>query len=405
MELPTLLLKKHEERRLLAGHLWVFSNEVDTAQTPLTGFQPGDPAVIISGRGRTLGVGYVNPASLISARICDKNPKARLDRAWLRARLSEALALRQALFAEPFYRLVFGESDGLPGLVADRYGDVLSVQIFTAGMERLRPDVIDVLDELLAPKAILLKGDVRSRQLEGLELSVESVKGEVPEVVEVPEGPGRYRAPLAGGQKTGWFYDQRPNRLGILPFSKGKRVLDVFCYAGALGVGAALSGAAQAVCVDASQAAVDAVTENAALNGVADKVNAVRGDAADMLQSMIDDGERFDVISLDPPAFIKRKRDAEAGLGAYHKINKLAARLLTPDGLLLTASCSQHLPAFDFQRITAKALSGPRRVQLIRRGGQGPDHPIHPAMPETDYLKSLLFRVLASDASHFGEIE
>jgi len=404
MELPILSLKKHEERRLLAGHLWVFSNEVDTAQTPLTGFAPGDPVRIVSARGRALGVGYVNPASLISARICDKNPKARLDRDWLRARLSQALDLRRTLFAAPYYRLVFGESDALPGLVADRYGDVLSVQILTAGMERMRSDIIDALDELLAPTAILLKGDVRSRQMEGLELAVESAKGAAPEVVEVPEGPGRYRAPLAGGQKTGWFYDQRPNRLGMLPLTKGKRVLDVFSYVGALGVGAAVSGAAQAVCVDASQAAVDHVAENAALNGVAGAVSAIKGNAEDVLQAMIDDGQRFEVISLDPPAFIKRKRDAEAGLGAYHKINKLAARLLTPDGLLLTASCSQHLPAADFQHITAKALSGPRRAQIIGRGGQGPDHPIHPAMPETDYLKSLLFRVVSNEASHYAEI-
>lgn len=404
MELPVLALKKHEERRLVAGHLWVFSNEVDTAQTPLTGFAPGDPVRIISARGRALGVGYVNPASLISARICDKNPKALLNRAWLHARLAQALELRRMLFGEPYYRLVFGESDALPGLVVDRYGDVLSVQILTAGMERMRPDIIDALDELLAPEAILLKGDVRSRQLEGLELGVETVKGTAPDVVEVPEGPGRYRASLAGGQKTGWFYDQRPNRLGILPLATGKRVLDVFSYVGALGVGAAIRGAARAVCVDASQAAVDYVVENAAHNGVADRVEAIKGDAEDVLQAMIDDGQRFEVISLDPPAFIKRKRDAEAGLGAYHKINKLAARLLTPDGFLLTASCSQHLPAADFQHITAKALSGPRQAQLIRRGGQGPDHPIHPAMPETDYLKSLLFRVISGDASHYGEI-
>lgn len=380
----------------MAGHLWVFSNEADTAQSPLNTFTAGDQAVIMSARGKTLGVGYVNPGSLILARVCDKNPKARLDRAWLYSRISQALALRETLFDKPFYRMVYGEGDHIPGLIVDRFGDVLCVQLLTAGMDRLREDVIDVLDELVRPASILLKCDSRSRQLEGLPLIVEAVKGEPPSEVEVPEGLGRYKASLASGQKTGWYFDQRPNRLGILPLCKGKRVLDVFCYAGALGIGAALAGADHALCVDASQAAVDHVTANAELNNVSDTVATIKGDADDVLEELAKEGRRFDVISLDPPAFVKRKKDLEPGMGAYHKINKFAGRLLEPGGFLLTASCSQHMEAGQFQRLVASSLSGRKRAQLVWRGGQGPDHPIHPSMPETDYLKSLLFRVNAS---------
>jgi len=394
MKLPILHLKKHEERRLAAGHLWVFSNEVDTAQSPLDAFEPGAQALIMTSRGKPLGVGYVNPGSLIAARLCDKNPNARLDRDWLTARLSQALSLRRIFFDKPHYRLVFGESDRLPGLVVDRYNDVLAVELLTAGMERLRPQLLDALDELLSPAAIVLKNDSRSRELEGLPLAIETAKGSPPDEVEVPEGAGLYRASLASGQKTGWFFDQRPNRLALLPLCAGKKVLDVFCYAGALGIGAALSGAVEAVCVDSSRKALDHVEANAALNGVAGKVSTVKGHADAVLEAMALEGRRFDVISLDPPAFVKRKKDLEQAIGAYHKVNKLASRLLEPGGLILTASCSQHLEAQRFERLAAQALSGGGRfARLLRRGGQGPDHPVHPAMPETDYLKSLLFHV------------
>jgi len=393
MTLPVLYLKKREERRLMAGHLWVFSNEVDTTKSPLAAFEPGGQAIIMTAADRALGTGYVNPGSLIAARLCDKNPGARIDRAWCAGRLSQALELRRKFFDAPYYRLAFGESDGLPGLVVDRYNDVLVVQILTAGMERLRPVICDALDELLSPSAILLKNDANSRKLEGLPLAVETVKGSAPQEISVPEGPGLYRTSLASGQKTGWFFDQSPNRLALLPLCANAAVLDVFCYVGALGVGAALSGAKEVVCVDSSRQALDGVMANARQNDVADKVSTIKGDADAVLEDLARQGRRFDVISLDPPAFVKRKKDLEHAQGAYHKVNKLASRLLTPGGLVQTASCSQHLEAWRFERLAARALSGGREARLLRRGGQGPDHPIHPAMPETDYLKSLLFRV------------
>jgi 23S rRNA (cytosine1962-C5)-methyltransferase len=398
MEYPTLWLKKHEERRLLAGHLWVFSNEVDTAKTPLGDFAPGDPALVMSWRSKPLGVGYVNPGSLIACRLCARRPSARLDAAWLRSRLGQALKLRQRLYPSPHYRAVYGEGDYLPGLVVDRYDTVLAVQLLTAGMEKLRPQVLEILDELFSPSVIVLRGDVRSRQLEGLPLTVEVVKGEVPEAIEVPEGPGRYAAPFTTGQKTGWFFDQRENRLRILPMVTGARVLDVFSYVGALGVGSALAGAKEVICLDSSGLAVDQALANAKANGVGDKVTAVKAEAAEALEGLYSEGRQFDLISLDPPAFIKRKKDLEAGLGAYYKINRLAAKLLAPGGLLLTASCSQHLEAREFQHISAKALAGSGRPKLLVRGGQGPDHPIHPAMPETDYLKSLLYTLAKDEA-------
>ncbi|GFK95064.1 Ribosomal RNA large subunit methyltransferase I [Fundidesulfovibrio magnetotacticus] len=396
MDLPILHLKKHEERRLLSGHLWVFSNEADTALSPLNSFQPGDHALVMSARGKPMGVAYVNPASLILARLCDRDPKAVLGRDWLRARLTEALALRERFFDQPYYRLCHGEGDHLPGLVVDRYGATLCVQLLTAGMERLRQEVLDVLDELVRPDAVLLKGDVSARSVEGLPRVNETVLGVAPDTVEVPEGEGVYRASLEAGQKTGWFYDQRPNRLGLLPLCREASVLDVFSYVGALGVGAALAGASEAVCVDSSQAAVDRVLENARVNGVEPRVSALKGDAAEVMESLIQEGRRFDVVSLDPPALVKRKKDLEGAIGGYHKLNKLASRLVAPGGFLLTASCSQHMEAWQFTRVTGQAVSGRRKAQLVRRGGQGPDHPVHPAMPETDYLKSLLYRLTAS---------
>ncbi|GAB6038921.1 class I SAM-dependent rRNA methyltransferase [Fundidesulfovibrio butyratiphilus] len=395
-----MYLKKHEERRLLAGHLWVFSNEVDTARSPLGAFAPGDQAQVRSFRDKPLGVAYVNPGSLICARLCDRNPAARLDRGWLTERLRLALSLRDALFDKPFYRLVHGEGDHLPGLVVDRYDDILCVQLLTAGMERLRQEVIDALVELTGAKAVVLRSDVAARKLEGLSLEVETVLGQVPDQIMVPEGPGLYAASLVEGQKTGWFYDQRPNRLALAPLAKGKRVLDVFSYLGALGVGAALAGAERVVCVDASQAASALARQNAETNGVAHKVEVVRGEAQRVLEDLVSSGERFDVVSLDPPAFVKRKKDLEAGLGAYHQINRLAAKLLTPDAVAATSSCSQHLGETEFVRMAHKSYSGPRRrAQIIRRGGQGPDHPEHPAMPETRYLKSLMLRVVSGGSA------
>lgn len=393
MELAPLLLKKNEERRLRQGHLWVYSNEVNVERTPLTAFTPGQPVQILGNDGKPLGTGYVNPHSLICARLVSREPNQVLDRSLLVHRLNIALALRERLYAQPYYRLVYGESDSLPGLVVDRFGDVLSVQITTAGMEVLKEDVVAALEKVVRPQAILLRNDSSSRAPEGLGSYVETALGEVPETVAVEENGVRYAAPLLTGQKTGWFYDHRENRARMQRYARGARVLDVFSYIGGWGIAAAAAGAAQVTCIDASGPALDQVQHNAALNGVADRVDAIEGDAFEALKALRADKERYDVVIVDPPAFIKRKKDAKEGIQAYRRINQAALQLLGKDGILIAASCSFHLQRevfLDLLHQSARHLD--RQMQILEQGHQGPDHPVHPAIPETEYIKCFTAR-------------
>lgn len=396
MELAPLRLKKNEDRRLRAGHLWVFSNEVDTGHTPLSAFEPGEPVEIQDSRGAPLGSGYVNPRSLICARIVSRRRGRVLNGDLLRERLTTALALRERLYgAEPFYRLAYGESDGLPGLVVDRFGDVLVAQITTAGMERAREEVVEALGQLVPGAAVLLRNDTGSRTLEGLPSYVETARGEVPERVEIRENGVRFDVALGGGQKTGWFYDHRENRARLGRYVGGARVLDVFSYVGGWGVQAAVAGAERVVCVDSSAPALESMRRSAALNGVEERVQGVRGDAFDVLTALREKGERFDVVVLDPPAFIKRRKDAKQGEQAYQRINRLAMELLVDQGILVSASCSHHLPRESLQGVMLRASRELRKeLQLLEEGGQGPDHPVHPAIPETAYLKAFFGRLL-----------
>lgn len=389
-----LRLKKQEDRRLRAGHLWVYSNEVDSAATPLGAFVPGQPVVIEAHNGKPLGSGYVNPHSLICARLVSRDPARHLDRSLLVHRLNVALALRERLYAAPFYRLVYGEADGLPGLVVDRYGDVLVVQCTTAGMELARAAILEALDKVLKPRAVLLRNDGSTREMEGLERYVEAV-GEVPGTLTLEEQGVRFQVPLQGGQKTGWFFDQRPNRARLGDYVEGRRVLDVFSYVGAWGVQAAVRGAREVICVDASQAALELARAAARDNGVADRFDVLAGDAFEVLRGLREARERFDVVIVDPPAFIKRRKDSKAGEQAYHRINQLAMQLLQRDGILISSSCSHHLSMDGLQKLllqSARHLD--RDLQLLERGHQGADHPVHPAIPETEYLKTLFCRVL-----------
>lgn len=396
MPLALVRLKPREDRRVRAGHLWIYSNEIDCQATPLTALQPGELVCIESARGRALGMGYANPQSLISVRILSSDHRAVVDREFLRHRIEVALAWRERFNREPFYRLVFGEADGLPGLVVDRYDKVLVVQITTAGMEVLKPLVIEALDATLRPTSILLRNDASSRTREGLSSYVEAGLGEPPAEVVVNEGRCRFHVSLKEGQKTGWFYDQRPNRMRLLPYVSGRRVLDVFSYVGGFGIQAAHHGADHVTFVDGSERALAYVLENASENGVAGRVATRPGDAFGVLKDLRDEGARFDVVVLDPPALIKRRKDYEAGLAAYQHLNQAALALLSDDGLLLSASCSHHLERQSLPRLIAESARRlGKTVQLVEEGGQGPDHPIHPAMPETAYLKVVMARAFA----------
>jgi len=395
MDIPALCLKKNQDRRVRAGHSWVYSNEVDIGKTPLQGLRPGETVAIINAQDKWLGWAYVNPNSLICARITSRSRDHLLDQSLLVHRLNVALSLRQRLFPEPYYRLVFAESDGLPGLVVDRYGDYLAVQLSTAGMDLLRDDIIAALEKVLKPKGIVLRNDVPMREMEGLDRYVEVAAGQVPELVEVVEGDCRFQANLLGGQKTGWFYDQSANRQRMLPYVAGRKVLDLFSYAGAWGIRAVQAGAESATCVDASASALELVQDNAALNNLQDQVSSLQGDAFAVMKGLRQSKQRFDVIVVDPPAFIKRRKDMKEGSLAYRRINEAAMGLLSRDGLLISASCSFHMAEDRFlQTLQQAARHMDRNLQLLERGQQGPDHPVHPAIPETAYLKANFLRVL-----------
>jgi 23S rRNA (cytosine1962-C5)-methyltransferase len=388
MSIPVLKLKRGEDRRLRAGHLWIFSNEVDTAATPLTAFEPGAAVQVHSDRDQFLGFAYVNPRTLIAARIVSRDAAFPLDGSLLVHRLRVAQALRERLYREPYYRLAFGESDGLPGLVLDRYGDIVVAQSGTAGIDRLKAEVEAAVLKVTNAASVVWKNDSGARELEGLARHVEA-----PAEVAVRELGIDYVAPLAGGQKTGWFYDQAANRERLRRYlPPGARVLDVCSYVGAWAISALAAGAGSATCVDASASALEYVAKNARRNGR--EVTTVRDDAFDALQALQEQGARFDVVILDPPAFAKRKKDAPQAQAAYRKLNQLALPLIDRDGLLVTCSCSYHVGADDFlAAIQGAARHGSRFVQVLELGGQSPDHPVHPAIPETRYLKSFFCRV------------
>ena len=393
--LPALYLKPGEDARLRAGHLWVFSNEVDTRRSPLTAVEPGAPCVIVDAGDRALGVGYANPASLIAARLVARGTAHGLDRSLLVHRLNVALALRQRLYDEPYYRLLYGESDGVPGLTLDRFDDVIVAQATTAGIERLKPEVEAAVRKVLEPRAMVWKNDAGIRALENLPMYADLAFGELAAPVAVREAGLRFEIDVLGGQKTGWFYDQRANRDRYVRHVGGRRVLDVFSYLGGWGLRAAAAGATDVLCVDASQAALQRLQHAARDNGLDARVRVAQGDAFDMLKALRASRERFDVVVVDPPAFVKRKKDLAQGRLAYRRINMAAMQLLAPDGILVSCSCSHHLPRSELlAAIQTGARELQRQVQVLEVLQQGPDHPIHPAIPETDYLKGYLCRVL-----------
>jgi 23S rRNA (cytosine1962-C5)-methyltransferase len=394
---PILHLRKNEERRLKAGHEWIYSNEVDTERSPLKTWPAGTACRVEDSRGKALGRALLSPNSLIAARLYSRDPKQEPSRSFFKKRVEQALVLRETLYPRPFYRLIYGEADGLPGLVVDRFGDTLVLQIGTAGMEAHLETLVAALDSVLQPERIVLKNDATVRELEGLPLYTRALKGEVPEYVAVEENGARFEAPLRDGQKTGWFFDHREARARMAPLAKGARVLDVYAYCGGWGVQAALAGASEVTAVDSSALALDAMHRNAELNGVAQRLRTLEGDATTALKQLAADGEKFDLVILDPPAFIKRRKDFKNGLAGYHALNELAVRLIRPGGYLISASCSMHLPAeklLDVMRASARHID--RSLQVLGYQGQSPDHPIHPAIPETAYLKSWAARVLFS---------
>ncbi|MGB0732343.1 MAG: class I SAM-dependent rRNA methyltransferase [Pontibacterium sp.] len=396
MTMQTLVLRDGADRRLRGGHIWIYSNEVDTKVTPLRNFEAGEQVVVQNSRGKALGLAYINPNTLICARLFSRDIKYPLNRSLLVHRLNMALSLREASFEAPCYRLVYGDSDGLPGLVIDRFMDIFVVQISTAGMEAVLEDIIDALNKVFKPEAILLRNDGKMRDMEGLETYTEVVQGDIPELCPLIENHVPLVAPLEKGQKTGWFYDHRDNRAKMQTLVDGKRVLDLFSYVGGWGAQALAAGASEVMCVDASHYALEVAAENARINNATDRFQGMHGDAFDICKSLIADNERFDVVIVDPPAFIAKKKDIRNGERAYGRVNNFAMRLLNKGGVLVSASCSMHLEynrLMDIIRSNSRELD--RNAQVFHQGHQGADHPLHPAIPETDYLKAYFARITA----------
>jgi len=388
---PTVRLKPHEGRRVRAGAPWIFSNEIQM-DASTKALAPGTLVNAMGDDGRCFGTGTFNPKSLIAIRLLDSAADADIGEAFFATHLARALARRGAFYDEPYYRLVHAEGDFLPGLVIDRFGDTLVVQIGTAGMEALIDPLLAALNGLLAPARVLLKNDAPARALEGLDACVRVAKGSFDGPIAVHENGLRYFAAAQGGQKTGWYYDQRDNRAFMAKLARGKSVLDAFCYAGGFAVAAAKAGAAEATGIDSSAAALALANDAAAANGVGKTAKFVKADAMEELARLAGQGERFDVVIADPPPFVRAKKDLEPGAKAYRKLARLAASVTAESGFLFLASCSHNMPAdrFAFECAAGIARAGRRAAQL-RHSGTGPDHPICPMLPETAYLKALVY--------------
>ena len=390
-DFPELKLKAREDRRLRAGHVWVYSNEIDTAATPLKGMETGAVARISGADGKFLGYAGVSPHSLIAARILSRDPAHVPGASLVVHRLKVALSLRERLYAEPHYRLCFSEGDLLPGLIVERFGDYAVLQAGTATMEAMKGGIVDAVVKVLKPAGVLWRNDSGAREAEGLERYVEVAHGEVPEQVPVVENGLQLTAPVHHGQKTGWFFDQRDNRARFARY-RPRSVLDVFSYTGGWGLSAAARGAT-ATLVDASAQALEVGAADAARLGLA--VSTLQGPAFDVMKGLAEEGRRFEAVVVDPPAFVKRRKDLKAGLTAYQRANQLALRLLERDGILVSCSCSYHVSLEDLLTVVQRAARQVDRfVQVLEIGGQSACHPVHPAIPETRYLKAVFCRVL-----------
>lgn len=384
-----VILKKNEDRRLLGGHQWIFSNELHRIVGEP---KSGEIVEILRSDGRSLGIGMYNPSSLIAVRFLSPSIEP-IDASYIERKIAAAAALRARLYPQSdTYRVVNSESDFLPGLVVDRYGDLLSVQTFSAGMETRLPMICDVLETLFHPVGIVERNESPLRILEGLEVRKGILRGSVHPVTIDLNGV-RFAVDILGGQKSGFFLDQRENRASIRPFVAGASVLDCFCNEGGFGLYAAKYGAASVDSVDISADAIERAGQNAALNGLT-TVSFHTEDVFPFLERSVQEGKKWDVVILDPPSFTKSKKTVATAIKGYKEINTNGIRLTAPGGILVTASCSHHVDRDTFLSIVQESsMRAGRRIQLLHLAGAAPDHPTLPAMPETQYLKFALFRV------------
>lgn len=388
---PVIRTRPKRDGRFRDGHPWIYKDEL-VLDRRARGLAPGSVAVLENSLREPLGLVAINPESGIAARDLDRNPAARIDGAWVHARLERALALRARLFDAPFYRLCHAEGDGLPGLVIDRMGDAVSVQPNTAWAESMVPEILSALDVLIAPRTVIVNRDSRGRTQEGLEAGRTLVKGEDTGPVQVTLNGATYLADLMSGQKTGVYFDQRPNHAFAAGLSQGHEILDVFGHTGGFSLACLAAGATRALCIDSSEPALALATRAAALNGFETQFEAQRSDAFDAMKALAAEGRSFRTVVCDPPAFAPSKQALVAGTRAYERTARFAVPLVEPGGTLTVCSCSHAVTPDALRETVATALRIARRSgRLIRSGRAGADHPSHPALPESGYLKALTF--------------
>jgi 23S rRNA (cytosine1962-C5)-methyltransferase len=388
---PTITLLPGRQKRAEGGHPWIYSNEIsmDAAAKSLPA---GGLVTVRKPDGKGLGVATFNAHPLVSARLLSRDATQKIDRTFLARTLRRALALRERLFPEPFYRLIHAEADGLPGLVVDRFGKALVCQFNTAGMALLEADVLAALDQVLAPEIVVLRNDSSARLAEGLSNEVQVAKGNVEGPVELIENGARFTADLLGGQKTGWFFDQRANRRFMSRLARDLRVLDLYTFAGGFAVEAALAGAREVVGIDRSEPALALAKAAAIRNGVAERCTFRRGEAFAEMERLAQEDERFEMVIADPPAFIKTKKDVGAGLRGYRKLAHLAGAIVAKGGFLFLASCSHNAEPASFAEAIRRGIADTgRNARILRSSGADADHPVHPALPESAYLKAQTF--------------
>ncbi|MEZ5913206.1 MAG: class I SAM-dependent rRNA methyltransferase [Paracoccaceae bacterium] len=392
--LPTVRIKpKAEARAIRHGFPWIYADELVTDRRTRA-LAPGTLAILEDGERRPLGLVTVNTASRIIARMLDRDAEARLTPDWFAARLSRAQALRERLYDAPFYRLVHAEADGLPGVVIDRFGDTAVIQPNAAWAEDHLPMLAEALVSVSGVTTLIKNGTGRARGLEGLAEETVVLTGAVAGPVAVPMNGATYLADILGGQKTGLFYDQRPNHAFAASLSRGGKVLDVFAHVGGFSLAALSAGAAEALAVDSSAPALDLAGQGAAASGVSDRFETRQGDAFKVMEALAAEGARFDLVVCDPPAFAPTKQALDAGLRAYERVARAAAALVAPGGYLGLCSCSHAADLTAFRNASARGIGrGGRRAQMIHTGFAGPDHPQLPQLAESGYLKAVFYRL------------
>jgi 23S rRNA (cytosine1962-C5)-methyltransferase len=390
---PTLHLLPGRDKRVRAGSPWLYSNEL-AIDDDAKAWAPGTLVRVATAEGQPLGIAAFNAHALIAARLYDRKPDIALDAAWFSEKLRAALALRSRFFQKPLYRLVHAEGDALPGFIVDRFGEVAVVQANTAGAEHLLPEFLAALKDVAAPRVIVLRNDAAGRTLEGLSDTTAIVHGEIAGPIAIEDRGARFMVDVVHGQKTGWYLDIAEARGRVARLAQGAQVLDAYCHTGAFSIICARAGAKSVRGIDSSARALDLAAQAAEANGLADRVRFERADAFAALEAIGQRRDRFGLVVADPPSFVKSKKDLGAGARAYRKLARLASGAVAHGGFLFIASCSHNVsPEIFAKEIAAGVAAANRAGRLLMSGGAGPDHPIHPQLPETAYLKWLLLQV------------